>query len=243
MKQYLYGKNAVHESVKAKSRKIFKILVHQSLSTDEVKIWKQKAAEIRVNLEVIKDFKSVLPSESVFHQGVVAEVGPYVYQDESTWFEGEAPKLVIACDGLQDPQNLGAIARVAWAMGATGLLLPKNRSVEVTPAVVKASAGAVEHLPIAQVTNMSRSLDLFKEHGYWVYGAIPHGGELSHNWKPPTRTLLVVGSEGDGIRQLVSRHCDAMVSLPMRPDWDSLNVSMATGLFIYQWRLQYPHAN
>jgi 23S rRNA (guanosine2251-2'-O)-methyltransferase len=142
---------------------------------------------------------------------------------------------LLALDRLQDPQNLGTLLRTALATGVDGLLLPEHRSVDVTPAVVRASAGAVEHLSIARVTNLSRALTELKEHGLWVYGLDVHARQpfWEVDWRGPS--VVVVGAEGPGLGQLVRSTCDVLVSVPMQADGpESLNAAVAGSLVLYE---------
>jgi len=166
------------------------------------------------------------------HQGVCAEVGPYPYADTDGLLAAE-DALVVALDQIQDPRNLGAVARVAECVGATGMVIPERRSAEVTPAACKTAAGAVEHLPIAQVRNLADFLDDAKKAGAWVYGAAA-GAPTSYDGPDYTgRVVLVLGSEGRGLRPRVAEHCDQLISLPIRGHVESLNVSTAAAGILY----------
>ena len=167
------------------------------------------------------------------HQGVCADAGPFPYADPDTLLSA-ADALVIALDEVQDPHNLGAVCRVAEAAGAAGVVILERRAAEVTPAACKASAGAVEHLPVARVRNLANWLARAKQGGAWVYGAsaapeaapydgIDYGG----------RVVLVLGSEGGGLRPRVASACDALVRLPQLGRVSSLNVSTATAALVY----------
>lgn len=167
------------------------------------------------------------------HQGVVAEVDPYPYAHADGLLEGENP-LVVVLDEVQDPHNLGAVVRSAEVAGATGVVIPERRAASVTAAVCKASAGAVEHLPVAQVGNVADWLARAKEQDAWVYGAAAsarkHYTEL--DWTGPC--VLVLGSEGRGLRPRVSSACDELVSVPVRGKVASLNVSVAAAAILFE---------
>jgi 23S rRNA (guanosine2251-2'-O)-methyltransferase len=167
------------------------------------------------------------------HQGVCAEVDPYPYADEADLLAAPDP-LIVALDEVTDPQNLGAIARTAEAVGATGIVIPERRSAEVTAAVCKASAGAVEHLPIARVRNLADFLAGAKNAGCWCYGAAagaktPYTGP---DWSGGV--VLVLGAEGKGLRPRVAAACDDLVSLPLRGRVESLNVSATAAVLLYR---------
>jgi 23S rRNA (guanosine2251-2'-O)-methyltransferase len=166
------------------------------------------------------------------HQGICAEVAPFRYAVASDLLaNGDA--LIVALDQVQDPQNLGAIVRTAECAGATGVVLPERRSVEVTPAVCKASAGAVEHLPLARVRNLTDFLREAKAAGMWCYGADAAGsvGYGAVDFGGPI--VLVLGSEGRGLRPRVAAECDVLVSVPLRGRIESLSVNAAAAVLLY----------
>jgi 23S rRNA (guanosine2251-2'-O)-methyltransferase len=167
------------------------------------------------------------------HQGVAALVDPYPYADAAD-FLGVRDPLIVALDEVTDPQNLGAVARTAEAVGATGIVIPERRSAEVTPAVCKASAGAVEHVPIAQVRNLADFLAEAKEAGCWAYGAAA-GSRTRYDQPDYTGGVVAVfGAEGKGLRQRVASMCDDLVGLPLRGRIESLNVSATAAVLLYQ---------
>jgi 23S rRNA (guanosine2251-2'-O)-methyltransferase len=173
------------------------------------------------------------------HQGVVAVVGEYNYAqlDELLALAKKSgrPPLVLVLDSVQDPQNLGALVRTAHVVGAHGVVIPKDRAVGVTPAVVKASAGATEHVRIATVTNVARALEELKEAGLWIAGAVA-AGDSKAPWEIDFTVpiALVLGAEGKGIRPLVQRGCDLLVQIPMEGEVASLNVGAAGAMLLYE---------
>ena len=172
------------------------------------------------------------------HQGVAAQVSPYKY-----WaFEeliarslsiSEAPVLLVA-DSINDPHNLGAIIRTAESLGALGLVIPQRRAVGITSTVMKVAAGALENFPVSRVVNLSRALEQLKEAGFWIYGAAANASLVMHEVDFSGPTCLVVGSEGDGLSLLTQRRCDMLVSIPLAGKTPSLNVSVATGMALYE---------
>ena len=166
------------------------------------------------------------------HQGVAARADPYPYADPAALLAAPAP-LVVALDQVTDPHNLGAVCRTAEVAGATGVVIPERRSAEVTPAVCKASAGAVEHLRIAQVRNLADFLADAKDAGSWCYGATAEGA--ADYLEPDYRggCVLVIGAEGRGLRPRVAGACDQLVALPMRGHIQSLNASAAAAALLY----------
>ncbi len=175
------------------------------------------------------------------HQGVAAELPAFDYADLDDCLalaarRGE-PALLLALDAIQDVHNLGSLIRTAEAVGAHGVLLPKHRAAGVTPAVRKASAGAVEHLPVAHVTNLVQALRDLKEHGLWVYGLDMAGTHAYDDVEWALPLVLVVGSEARGVGRLVRETCDLLVRLPMRGQVDSLNAAVAGSIVLYTaWR-------
>jgi 23S rRNA (guanosine2251-2'-O)-methyltransferase len=167
------------------------------------------------------------------HQGVCAEVSEYRYADAGELLSAPTP-LLVALDQVQDPQNLGSICRSAECAGATGVVLPERRSATVTAAVCKASAGAVEHLPLAVVRNLADFLGEAKQRGAWCYGADTAGRTAydAVDWTGPV--VLVLGSEGRGLRPRVAGACDALVSLPVRGRIGSLSVGAAAAVLLYE---------
>jgi 23S rRNA (guanosine2251-2'-O)-methyltransferase len=167
------------------------------------------------------------------HQGVVAEVDPYPYGDPRGLLRGEEP-LLVALDQVQDPRNLGAVCRSAEFAGAAGVIVPERRSAAVTAATCKASAGAVEHLPVAHVRNLADWLADAKAAGFWIWGA--DADAESPAWEIDLKgpTVIVLGGEGKGIRPRVAAACDGQIALPRRGQIDSLNVSAAATALLFE---------
>jgi 23S rRNA (guanosine2251-2'-O)-methyltransferase len=219
----VYGRNPVFEALRAGRREVRRIWATSSAAKEP---WLEG-----VHLEAADGDWLTRRAGSDAHQGLVADVGPYPYADPASLLTGPAP-LIVALDEVQDPRNLGAIARSAEAAGASGLVIPRHRSAEVTAVAAKASAGAVEHLRIAQVRNIADYLAEAKTAGCWVYGAAAKG----RPYREPDYTggvVLVMGAEGTGLRPRVRAMCDDIVSLPMRGHVDSLNVSAAAAVLLY----------
>ena len=168
------------------------------------------------------------------HQGIVAEVEPYRYADPAALLD-DPKALIVALDQVQDPQNLGAVCRSAEAAGATGVVIPERRAVGVTPAVCKASAGTVEHLAIARVRNLADWIGSAKSReGLWVYGAAADGEERYSSADLTGPVVLVMGSEGSGLRPRVASACDALLSIPLAGKAASLNVSVAAAILLFE---------
>jgi 23S rRNA (guanosine2251-2'-O)-methyltransferase len=167
------------------------------------------------------------------HQGVVALGAAKQYASLDSAASSE---LVVVLDGVEDPHNLGAIIRTAHAAGAGSIIVPERRAASVTDVVAKAAAGALEHLPVARVTNVNRALEDLKKRGFWIYGLDERGPETYDQVKFATPTALVFGGEGSGLHEQVRRHCDALVRIPMAGKISSLNVSVAAGVVLFEWK-------
>lgn len=167
------------------------------------------------------------------HQGVVAEVDSYPYGDSVGMLRREGA-LLVALDQIQDPRNLGAVCRSAEAAGAAGVVIPERRAASVTPAACKASAGAVEHLEIAHVRNLSDWLAAAKEAGFWIWGADADGDQAPWDADLTGSTVLVLGGEGKGLRPRVAASCDGLLALPQKGQIDSLNVSAAATALLFE---------
>jgi len=170
------------------------------------------------------------------HQGVVAlgAVKKYAGLEEVA----SHAQLLVLLDGVEDPHNLGAIVRTALAAGADAVVVPERRATGLTETVAKAAAGALEHLPVARVGNMNRALDDLKQRGFWIYG-LDEGGQQDYNKVDYSRpTAFVLGGEGKGLHELVRKHCDALVRIPVAGRISSLNVSVAAGIVLFEWKRQ-----
>jgi 23S rRNA (guanosine2251-2'-O)-methyltransferase len=167
------------------------------------------------------------------HNGVVAEVDAGTYADFHDVIDREATKFVLILDGITDPQNLGAILRVADGFGVDLVILPEHESAGLTPAAVKASAGASEWVAVTQVTNLARTIEALKEKGFWVYAAVA-GGDRADRIDFTGKVAIVMGNEGKGVRRNVLEHCDRSVSIPMYGHVDSFNVASATAVLCYE---------
>jgi 23S rRNA (guanosine2251-2'-O)-methyltransferase len=171
------------------------------------------------------------------HQGVVAEVDPYPYADPASLLDPD-DALVVALDQVQDPHNLGAVCRAAEVAGAAGVVIPERRSASVTPATCKASAGAVEHLPVARVRNLADWLGEAKERQAWLYGAAAEAERPYTDVDWSGRAVLVLGSEGSGLRRRVAQTCDELISIPVAGKVGSLNASVAAAVILFEARRQ-----
>lgn len=235
---YLYGRNSVLEALRA-GRAIRRVVVAQSAHGPEVEAVLAEVERRALPLAIASRASLDDVAGSSHHQGVLAEVGPYPYRRledllAAAGAQGEPP-LLLALDSLQDPQNFGTLLRTAQATGVHGVLIPEHRAVGITPAVSKASAGAVEHLPVARATNLPRALSTLKEAGVWVYGLAVEGARpyWAVDWTGPA--VAVVGGEGPGLGRLVRETCDVLVGIPMAAGAvQSLNAATAGSLVLYE---------
>ena len=222
----LYGRNAVREALRAGRRRVRRIWATQGAAREP---W---LAGQQVDLAPAEEIAERAGTDA--HQGICALADPFPYADAAELLARPDPWLV-ALDEVQDPQNLGAICRTAECAGAHGVILPERRSAEVTPAVCKASAGAVEYLPVARVRNLADFLAEAREAGCWSWGAAAVPGAVPYtepDWGGGI--VLVLGSEGNGLRPRVAAGCDGLVALPLRGHIESLNVSAAAAVLLYE---------
>jgi 23S rRNA (guanosine2251-2'-O)-methyltransferase len=167
------------------------------------------------------------------HQGVVAVGAAQRYAD----LDGVAAcDMLVVLDGVEDPHNLGAIVRTAHAAGAGAVVIPERRAAGVTDVVAKAAAGALEHLPVVRVTNINRALEELKRRGFWIYGLDERGTETYDQVQYASPAAVVLGGEGKGLHEQVRKHCDALVRIPVTGPISSLNVSVAAGVMLFEWR-------
>jgi len=186
-------------------------------------------------------------TEGANHQGIAAQAASHNYHDLDTLIDNAlaAAKLpvIVAADSITDPHNLGAIIRTAEALGAQGMVIPQRRAAGVTSTVAKVAAGALEHLPVSRVVNLKRALDTLKERGFWIYGLASEASQPLHRTTFNRPTVIVVGSEGDGLSLTVQQSCDVLISIPLQGNVPSLNASVAAGMALYeiyrhQWAAQ-----
>ena len=219
----LYGRNPVREAARG-PRRVLRLWATKGAAGEDWLAGREVAQASGAEIEAL--------SGSPDHQGVCAEVEPYRYADPDTLL-GADDALVVVLDEVQDPHNLGAVCRVAEVAGAAGIVIPERRAAEVTAAVCKASAGAVEHLPVARVRNIADWLAEAKRAGAWVYGADAGAAVPYDRPDYSGRVVLVLGSEGRGLRKRVAGACDELVALPVRGTLGSLNVSTAAAALVY----------
>jgi 23S rRNA (guanosine2251-2'-O)-methyltransferase len=241
MREIIYGRHAVEECLVADRRRIFAIFVTERTGLSARSVLRQVAEQKGIPINFVAKDRLDQMAGRVNHQGIAAEAAPYPYcdiNDVLDGLKGTPNPVLLLLDCLQDPQNLGTLIRCAEAVGAAGVVLPKNRSVGVTPAVVNASAGAVEHVQVALVTNLVRTMGELKRADFWLVGLEDEQSAQRYDQADLKRRLgLVVGGEGQGLGRLVKETCDYLVRVPMMGRVTSLNASIAGSIVLYEaWR-------
>jgi 23S rRNA (guanosine2251-2'-O)-methyltransferase len=236
MKEYIYSRNAVYETLRARGRQVFQLIIAQGVK-EKGRLSEIIALAQQQKIEIERVPRGRLDSIHRQHQGVALQVSGYPYHDFVDILtlaqKRTEPPFVLLLDTLQDPQNLGTLLRTAEAVGVHGVVIPLARTAQVTPAVVNASSGASEHLLIAQA-NLSQAISALKEEGLWIVGL-----EGSPEASDPSQIRLdgplglVVGSEGEGMRRLVRQSCDLLMQLPMHGKVESLNAAVAGSIALY----------
>lgn len=234
-KRMIEGRRPVLEALRAGTQ-ITRILVQKGTHGEPVAEIISLAAAGNVPVEYWE--KSALEKRALTrnYQGVLAETPPFHYTpfEELISVKREEPLFLVILDHIQDPHNLGALIRTAYAAGCHGVVIPERRAVQMTPVAVRTAAGAAEYLPVAKVVNLARCVDACKAAGLWVYGADMDGEALYTAGDYKGATALVIGGEGEGISRLVKEKCDHIMRLPMKGEVASLNASVAGALIMYE---------
>jgi 23S rRNA (guanosine2251-2'-O)-methyltransferase len=223
----VYGRRPVREALRGR-RQVLELWASERAL--EAEAWLREAP-VKVQVKLERELSEAGGTRD--HQGVVAWAEPYKYAD--AWELAAQERALIVClDKVTDPRNLGAVCRSADGAGATGVVVPAHGAAAVTPAVAKASAGAIEHLPVAVVPNLARYLSEIKRGDLWIYAAAGDAGQTMWETDFTGGTVLVLGAEGKGLRPLVRRTCDAAVRIPLAGEVESLNVSVAAALLLFE---------
>lgn len=234
--QQLEGRHSVLEAIK-KGQSIDKLYIQKDQQEGSIRPIISLANHNKIFCQYVPKHKLDQMSTTGRHQGVIAKISSYTYSDLEDIFakatsKGEDP-LVIICDCIEDPHNLGAIIRTSNQVGAHGIIIPKNRSTSLNATVARASAGAIHYTPIVRVTNLVDTIKTLKERGVWVTCA-DMDGQVMYQQNLKGSLAIVMGNEGRGVSRLVKEHCDFITSIPMKGDIDSLNVSVAFGILVYE---------
>ena len=233
----LEGRNAVTEALRS-GRTIDKVFIASGETDRGLQRLAAQAKEAGAVVVPVDRRKLDMMSQSHSHQGIIAQAAAREYASLEDILQvagerGEAP-LIVICDELSDPHNLGAILRSAECAGAHGVVIPKRRSVGLTAVVAKASAGAVEYMKVARVTNITAAMEELKKHGVWIFGTAAEGSIPMYKADLTGPTAIVIGAEGDGMSRLVRQNCDVTVHIPMRGQISSLNASVAASILLYE---------
>ncbi len=241
-RELLVGVHPVQEALRARRRRLWRLVLRDRGREPRPELAEllalARAGDVPAE-ELAPDRFDRLAPPGIAHQGVLLEAGPLPRLGLSDLVEDRERSWLVALDGIEDPQNLGAVLRVAEAAGAAGAILPDRRAAPLSPVVARASAGALEHLPVASVTNLGRALDALKrDHGYWVHAADPRAER--DLYELPDRLVhgglvLVVGAEGRGLRPGIRSVVDVSVRIPMAGSVESLNVASAAAVVLFEW--------
>ena len=235
--QVIYGINPVMEMLKGRAKSVKQIVVAGTRGGENIQVLVRLAGQSGIPVEYRDRVYLEKLAGTGDHQGVVCLCEEFEYTDlEAVIGHRREPfrdGLIVVLDGITDPQNLGSLLRTAQCFGANGVVIPRDRAAPVTPSVIKASAGAALHLPVARVVNLANALDRLKKEGYWIYAAEAHSGTALDRTDFEGPVGLVMGSEGEGIRPLVMKKCDFFVSIPLEGSFDSLNVAVAAGILLH----------
>jgi 23S rRNA (guanosine2251-2'-O)-methyltransferase len=229
----LAGVHPVREALRA-HRPLEKVLVAKGASGPRIKeiidLCRAESVPLRFEPREMLD----RAAKGVSHQGIVAFGAVHAYAELDDVIDDAS--LLVILDGVEDPHNFGAIIRTAHAAGANAIVVPDRRSAPLTETVDRAAAGALAHLPIARVTNVTQTLERLKQKGFWIYGLDERGPELYDKVEYTSPAAIVLGGEGKGLHQNVQKHCDVLVRIPMAGAVSSLNVSVAVGIVLFEWR-------
>lgn len=237
MEDYIIvGRHAVKEAI-VTGHTINKILIQEGIKKQQIKEILTNAKTQKLVVQTVPKSKLDYMSDAP-HQGVAALIAPYEYADFNYFIKMQQQKeslsTVIILDGLEDPHNLGSILRTADATGVDGIIIPKRRSVALTQIVAKASTGAIQHIPVMRVTNLSQTIDDLKAHGFWIVGTEADNATDYRDMAADMSLAIVIGSEGQGMSRLVKDKCDFYIKIPMVGHVNSLNASVAAGLMMYE---------
>jgi len=235
--EQLEGRHPVLEALKS-GRTINKILMAEGATGSNIMDIMGKARELSIVVQTVPKAKLDQISESRNHQGVIAYIAAkdYVELEDIVEAANNSPRpgLILVLDEIEDPHNLGSILRTADAVGAHGVVIPKRRAVPLTATVAKASAGAIEHIPVARVANLSQALETLKKGGFWVVGTDVDAENMYHQVDMTAPTVIVIGNEGKGLGEVIKKRCDYLVRLPMIGQIQSLNAGVAAGILMYE---------
>lgn len=236
-KQVIFGLHAVGALLQNQPERIMRLCVAPERSDRKIEALLQLAKELRVHVDYASKRELDRMTEEANHQGIVAfceKARTYSEHDLASLLENVDTPFVLVLDGVQDPHNLGACFRSADAAGVHAIITTKDKAVGITPVVSKVASGAAETIPFVQATNLVRAIEILKEMGIWIYGAAGEAEQSIFQTKLTGPIAIVMGAEGSGLRRLTREHCDVLVKIPMHGAVSSLNVSVATGIFLFE---------
>ncbi len=241
--EFIIGRHPVKEALKTND-KINKLFVQDGLEGRPIEDILQLAKKNKIVISFVPKTKLDSLSEDQNHQGVVLSISPMEYATIDDLFavaeEKDERPFFVMLDGIEDPHNLGSIMRTADATGVHGIIIPARRSANLTSTVSKASAGAIEHVKVARVTNLSQTIQELKERGMWIFGTDMNGTDYRH-WNTDSPICLVIGNEGKGMSRLVKENVDEVITIPMTGNVQSLNASVAASILMFEvYRNWYP---
>ena len=235
---FVYGLHAVTALLGNRHRKIHQLFITEERKDKRFQNLLEMAIRSQVNIETLSNAQMNQRFAEAAHQGIVASVAPlpdYAESDLEHLLENsKSPCLILILDGVTDPHNLGACLRTADASGVDFVIIPKDKSATITPVVAKVACGAVETIPVVRATNLVRAIEALKQRGVWVYGAAGEACDSVYRMDWKSSIAVVMGAEGSGMRRLTRDHCDGLFSIPMLGSVSSLNVSVATGVTLYE---------
>lgn len=231
------GIHAVKEVLKVRPTEIFKLIIRKNWeSSQDLQDLMRDAKKYNITIE--ERAAEALDRIGTHHQGVVCEIKDRSKENSITALGKGESSVILVLDGVEDPHNLGAILRTAWLMGVEAIILPLDRAVGLTPTVHKVSCGGVEHVPVIRVPNLGLAMDQLKENGFWIYGLAAAGSKTIGQLKISNKVVWVLGAEDKGLRSTTEKACDDLVSIPQLDNAASYNVSVATGITLYETRRQ-----
>jgi 23S rRNA (guanosine2251-2'-O)-methyltransferase len=237
----IYGLIPVLEALRAGTKQIEQITLAEGARHERLRELLERAREARVPVHRVPRSSLDRSLPGATHQGVLAKTASAKYRDAGELLDALAGQtesknkpLVLGLDAVEDPRNLGAILRTAECAGVNGVFIPERRAVGLTATVAKAAAGALEHIPVARVTNLVQLIEQLKQRNIWVIGAAEDGAQDYTEWDWTVPSALFLGSEGTGLHRLVKERCDALVRIPTHGRIESLNVSVAAGIILYE---------
>lgn len=234
--EFIYGKHAISAHLENKNQ-VNKVFIQKGLSGEDVRAILAMVKEQGIVLQEVPKSKLDELTEQGNHQGIVASIPPYEYAKVSDILDlaedkGEDPFILIL-DGIEDPHNLGSILRTADALGVHGVIIPKRRAVGLTGVVAKTSTGAIQHVPVARVTNLSQTVQILKDAGIWVFATAMEGEDI-RQWNSQGPIALIIGNEGQGVSKNLMDNADGLITIPMVGHVQSLNAGVATAIITYE---------